>query len=96
MKVLIFLHSSNVNVDGCLAHMGFILDQASLLVVYTTEGLVLYKRSVATKVLEGVLGDWPKVDSASESRCLSYNFMFDHRSKFDKHDRHVCQSCWKS
>lgn len=48
-KVLSFLRVSNVNVDGYLSHLSFLLDKAAM-GVYTTEGLVLYERSVTTKV----------------------------------------------
>lgn len=64
--------------------------------VYTTEGLVLYERSVTTKVLDGILLDWPEVDSASDSRFLSYEYTFDHHSKTEKPDRHGKHACRKS
>lgn len=85
-RVLSFLRASKTNVDGYLSHLNFILDKASM-GVYTTEGLVLYERNVTTKVLDGVILDWPEVDSACDSRYLSYEYTFDHLAKSDRHDK---------
>lgn len=95
VKVLSFLRGSQVNVDGYLSHLAFLLDKASM-GVYTTEGLVLYERNVTTKVLDGVIIDWPEVDPASDSRYLSYEYTFDHMSKNEKHDRSNRQGKRKS
>lgn len=81
-----FLRSSNVKVDGYLSHLSFILDKAAM-GVYTTKGLVLYERNVTTKVLDGVISDWPEVDPSSDSRYLSYEYTFDHMSKSDKQEK---------
>lgn len=94
-RVLSFLRASGINVDGYLAHLNFILDKASM-GVYTTEGLVLYERNVTTKVLDGVILDWPEVDSACDSRYLSYEYTFDHHAKADKHDKQSRHSRRKS
>lgn len=94
-KVMSFLRSSNVNVDGYLSHLSFLLDKAAM-GVYTTEGLVLYERNVTTKVLDGVILDWPEVDPSSDSRYLSYEYTFDHMSKTEKQEKHVCHSRRKS
>lgn len=85
-KVLSFLRVSNINVDGYLSHLSFLLDKSAM-GVYTTEGLVLYERSVTTKVLDGVILDWPEVDPSSDSRYLSYEYTFDHMAKGDKHEK---------
>lgn len=85
-KVLAFLRATNVKVDGYLAHLSFLMDKAAM-GVYTTEGLVLYERSVTTKVLDGVISDWPEVDPSSDSRYLSYEYTFDHMSKSEKPEK---------
>lgn len=53
--------------DGYLAHISFLKDKASIAGVYTTEGLVLYERSVTSTVLDGSIDDWPGEDPASDS-----------------------------
>lgn len=77
LKVLTYLRLCNINVDGYLAHISFLMDKASMAGVYTTEGLVLYEHSVTSKVLDGSIDDWPEVDPASDSRFLSYEYTFD-------------------
>lgn len=81
LKVLTYLRLNNINVDGYLAHISFLMDKASMAGVYTTEGLVLYERAVTSKVLDGSIDDWPEVDPASDSRFLSYEYTFDHVSR---------------
>lgn len=78
LKVLTFLRLNNINVDGYLAHISFLMDKAAMPGVYTTEGLVLYERAVTSKVLDGSIDDWPEVDPASDSCFLSYEYSFDH------------------
>lgn len=51
--------------------------------VYTTEGLVLYERTFTSKVIEGILDDWPEVDPTTDSRYQSYELTFDHLSRTD-------------
>lgn len=91
VKVLNYLQLFNVEVEGYLSHLSFIMDKSAMSGVYTTEGLVLYERSVTSKVLEGTFLDWPEVDPASDSRYLSYEYTFDHMSRADssKPDRNT-------
>lgn len=91
VKVLNYLHLFNVEVEGYLSHLSFIMDKSSMSGVYTTEGLVLYERSVTSKVLDGTFLDWPEVDPASDSRYLSYEYTFDHMSRVEggKSDRNT-------
>lgn len=88
LKVLTYLRLHDINIDGYLAHILFLMDKASMAGVYTTEGLVLYERAVTSKVLDGSIDDWPEVDPASDSRFLSYEYTFDHVSRSDgKHEK---------
>lgn len=83
-KVMMYLRYFNVDIDGYLLHLSFIMDKAAIPGVYTTEGLVLYEREVTSKVIRGELSDWPEVDLASDSRFLSYEYTFDHVSCLDQ------------
>lgn len=83
VKVMMYLRSQGINVDGYLLHMSFVMDKAAIPGVYTTEGLVLYEREVTSKVIRGELTDWPEVDLACDSRFLSYEYTYDHVSRMD-------------
>lgn len=83
VKVMMYLRTCEVDVEGYLLHMAFIMDKAAIPGVYTTEGLVLYEREVTSKVIRGELSDWPEVDLASDSRFLSYEFTYDHVGRMD-------------
>lgn len=96
LKVLTFLRLNNINVDGYLAHISFLMDKASMAGVYTTEGLVLYERAVTSKVLDGSIDDWPEVDPASDSRFLSYEYTFDHVSRSEVKQEKGSKQRWRS
>lgn len=59
VKVMMYLRTCDIDVEGYLLHLAFIMDKAAIPGVYTTEGLVLYERELTNKVIRGELSDWP-------------------------------------